>query len=115
MSTTIARTATRRPTSRQVAEAYADAVILSEEQNRYVVVLWREGEWTVAPLDDGETPEDYPAVVGQAITMHYPWCGDAPLACVGLWPKLGRSDIVQLALESGFAEQWIERVCMEVG
>ena len=105
----------RRPTSRQVAEAYADAQILAKERNCYVVVLWRDGEMIVDALEPGHTPEDYPAAVGHSLTILYPWCRESGVACLDLWPQLSRADIVKLALESGLAEQWIDLVCREIG
>lgn len=108
------RASATRPTSRQVAEAYADAAILAGASGVYVEVAWRENSLRVVPMDPAETPEDIPAFVSPPQTVHYDWCREHGVTCVGWGPESTRADIVRLALESGLAEAWIDRVCLIV-
>lgn len=100
-----------RPTSRQVAEAYADAVILSAASETHVEVLWRGDSMQIVSMDPAETPEDVPAFVSPPVTVRYAWCPANGVTCVGWGPNATRADIVRVALESGLAEAWIDRVC----
>jgi len=100
-----------RPTARQVAEAYAEAAVLSAASEAYVEVFWRDNCMHVVSMDPAETPEDVSAFVTPPITVYYPWCREHGVSCVGWGPNATQADIVQVALESGLAEAWIDRVC----
>lgn len=100
-----------RPTSRQVAEAYADAVILSAASDTHVELLWRDNSMQVVTMEPSETPEDVPAFVSPPVTVRYAWCREHGVTCIGWGSNATRSDIIQVALESGLAEAWIDRVC----
>lgn len=115
MTSSLAQQSFRRPTSHEAAEAYADAVILAKGQDCHVAVQWQKGQMWIDALEPGFSPDDFPVLVGHRFVMLYPWCPVSGVECLDLLPQMSRADIVRLALESGLAEQWIGRLCEDVG